>query len=131
MIKTIHVEIDDAELEEFVEAFEDDKAKIIQNIFENLEGDDGDVGDLLGYFCTGDLETYNEDPMVGSVTMHDELSGTIDVDFTGSAYYGCKDMDRLDEHCEAVAFEVSLLDKRITLTTEPPDKVERPPNEEF
>jgi hypothetical protein len=129
LIKTVTTEILDSDLEAYAEGSTDERAKIVQDIFEHL--DDGDLGELLGYFCTGDREAYNEDPYVIGVDMHDDTSGTISVDFTGSAYYGCKDMDRLDEHSESVIFEVSPGDALVKFTTEPPDPVDRPPDDEF
>lgn len=63
--------------------------------------------------------------------MHDDTWGTISVDFIASAYYGCKNMDRLDEHSKSVVFEVFLGEALVKFTTEPPDTVDRPPEDEF
>lgn len=103
----------------------------IETLFNSLD-DDETAGLLIG-FCTGDREEYGGDPIVADVTFHDTASGTIDVDFTGLAYYGCKDMDRLDEHAEAVGFDISFDDEQITFSTETLDPVEsiRDPNDEF
>jgi len=129
MIKTIQASLSDSDLETFAEGTTKEQADAVQALFESLE--QSEISKLLGYFCDGDREAYNEDPTVIHVAMEDEDSGMIDVDFTGSAYYGCKDMDRLDEHSEAVAFNISRETSLITFTTEPPDPPERPPDEEF
>lgn len=133
MIKTVSTKILDSDLEANAEGSTDERAKIVQDIFEHL--DDGDLGELLGellgYFCTGDSETSNEDPCVAGIDMHDDTSGTISVDFTASAYYGCKDMDRLDKYSKSVVFEVFLGAALVKFTTEPPDTVDRPPENEF
>jgi hypothetical protein len=129
MIKTIQALIDDSDLEAFIEGSSEERAAVVQGVFESLE--ESEIRELLAYFCTGDRESYNEDPTVARICMDDDMNGTIDVDFTGSAYYGCKDMDRLDEHSEAVRFEVSVEASQVTFTTESPDPPERPPDEEF
>ncbi len=129
MTKTIQTSLSDSDLQTFAEGTTREQADAVQALFESLE--ESEIGELLGYFCDGDREAYNEDPTVMHVTMEDEDSGMIDVDFTGSAYYGCKDMDRLDEHSEAVVFKISLQASLITFTTEPPDPPDRPPDEEF
>lgn len=124
MLETVTSEILEDDLLTLIEGEPKERDECIQSIFEQLGEDD--VGSLLSGFCTGDRETYNDDSMIMGVSFEDEISGTIDVAFTGSAYYGCKDMDRLDEHDETVAFTIDREGSTVEFSTTPPDAPERP-----
>lgn len=94
-----------------------------------LQMDDEKMSVLLGGYCIGERESYNNDPFVTNVSFDDEVSGTIDVSFTGSAYFGCKDMDRLDEHDVTVAFTITSDDLIVRFETNPPEMGERTTDE--
>lgn len=127
MLETITVEISGEDLLALTDSDPKKRDNRIQFIFERLSEDE--VGSLLDGFCIGDRETYNDDPIVMGISFDDELSGTIDVAFTGSAYYGCKDMDRLNEHGETVTFTIDREGFTIEFSTTPPDVPERPMDE--
>lgn len=129
MIITVQTEIHDSDLAAFIEGDAEDRAKIAQELFENLEEDQ--QGELLGWFCTGEREVYDSYPIVIGAEMEDAVSGSVFVSFEGSADFGCRDINVTNEYDETVTFKISPKAKRITFTTEPPDRIERPPNEEF
>ena len=124
MLEAITTEILEDDLRTLIEGAPKERDKCIQSIFEHLSEDD--IGSLLSGFCIADRETYNNDPTVTGVSFDDEISGTIDVAFTGSAYYGCKDMDRLDEHDETVTFTIDPENSTVEFSSTPPDLPERP-----
>jgi hypothetical protein len=124
MLETVTTEILEDDLLTLLERTPKERDECIQYIFEHLSEDE--IGCLLVGFCIGDRETYNDDPLVTGVSFDDELSGTIDVAFTGSAYYGCKDMDRLDQHVATVTFTINREGSTIDFSTTPPELPERP-----
>jgi hypothetical protein len=121
----------DDEAAEISEATGDNRLQIVQNIFEHLE-EEGQA-ELLSGYCTGERETYNDDAYVTDIYFDDgcDTSGLIDVSFTGSSYFGCKDMDGLYERDESIEFNIDLDALRIEFVTNPPDVEVRTPDEEF
>jgi hypothetical protein len=129
MTVTAKLALSDADLALFREGSLQERERLIQGLFESL--DEADVARLLAGFCIGDRETYDGEPAVAGVSFEDERSGTITVSFTGSAYYGCKEMNRLDEHDEAVLYTIGIESAFIQFSTHPPDPQKRYPNEEL
>jgi hypothetical protein len=103
------------------------REKLIESTF--LQMEEEEIGGLLGGYCLGERETYNNDPVVMNVSFDDEISGTIDVSFTGSAYFGCTNMDRLDEHDVTVAFTIAPDVLAVQFETDPPERAERSTDE--
>lgn len=122
----VTVDLHENDIESLEEASHQEKEEIIQKIFEQLE--DEKEAELLAGFCTGERETFDGLLAVMDTTLEDDWTGVISAAFTGSAYFGCKDMDRLEEYDEVVSFEVDFENERITFETDTPDPVEREPD---
>lgn len=58
---------------------------------------------LLRGFCTEYREVYDENPFITEVGFVDEAEAWIGVNFTGSVYFGCDDMNKVYEHDEVVS----------------------------
>jgi len=128
---TVDAVLTNEEVLEFAELHLAGKLELVQEVYNRLE--EGDLGTLLADFCTGERETYNDDADDVHIAFDygTDLSGIIDVHFTGSAFFGCKDMDGLYDHAEAIEFTINLDGLNIEFATNPPDHVERAPDEEF
>jgi hypothetical protein len=100
-----------------------EKEDLIESLFEHLDEDA--TARLLCDFCDGDRETYNNDPSVTEVTFEKKFSGTLTVEFTGSAYYGCEDLDRTYDHSKEVAFVISPEKRAITFSTDVTDPADK------
>ena len=129
MQESVVIELDESDLSWIREGDSREKASHVQEIFEHLS--EAETAQLLSGFCEGLRESYNADPYVMDVSFEDSGAGTVTVDFTGSALFGCKDMDHLYEHLVTVSFSVDLETSTICFSSEPPDPPERYPDEEF
>lgn len=126
MPESVSTVLDEEEVESFFESNDAERSAFISSQFDHLS--ESDQRKLLAGFCTGDREDYNGEPCVMGVSIDDYpdeegFSGTVDVYFTGSAYYGCKDMDRLDEHEETVSFRFEPATRELWFETSPPPPV--------
>jgi len=62
-----------------------------------------------------------------AVALKDDDSGTVWVEFDEEAYYGCRDMDKLDDHTEQL--ELKVLPYRNCILLRGIDRHERDPDE--
>lgn len=102
---------------------------LLQAHFESL--DENDVQTLLAEFCTQERETFDGNTIVENIEFDSALSGLLYVGFTGSSYFGCRDMDRTYNYTEEVIFQIHMDRRRIVFSTETPDPIDRSPHEEF
>lgn len=125
MKNIVKVDLDEDAAAILAEINHPERDKLIEEHFTSLAESDEEC--LLAGFCTNERETY--DGLMSCMDTHfeDEISGTLSVSFTGSAYFGCRDMEPLYEYDEPVGFEVDLDDGILTFTTETPDNVGREP----
>jgi hypothetical protein len=130
MSKTITVKLLETDLAPFREAASTKQLQeLVQRLFESL--DEADTNTLLSDFCVEERETYDGSPTVADVSIDCPLSGTINVEFWGSAYFGCKDMSPEYERAATVVFNVSIEESCICFSTDPPDPEARYPDDEL
>lgn len=106
-----------------------DRAEFIVGQFNQLS--ELDRRKLLAGFCTGDREDFNDDHCIMGTSFDEDFddegdrvhSGCIYVCFTGSAYYGCKDMDRVDEHEVTITFWCEPSIPGLWFETSPPPPI--------
>lgn len=110
---------------------EDRKARelLIEASFESLSNED--IQTLLADFCAEERETFDGNAVVENVDFESLTSGLISVNFTGSSYFGCRDMNRTFDYTEEVIFQIHRDHLRIVFSTETPDPMDRSPHEEF
>jgi hypothetical protein len=127
MIQRESVPITSDELCDLIGTDDAIRRKLVEDLFFQL--DEQEQGRLLAYFCTDDRESYDESPTIDHVDFDDKDQGTIEVSFTGSVYMGCRDLNYVNEHNETLKFGIDRDEARIWFESEPPDKVDRPPDD--
>jgi len=75
----------------------------------------------------GPLDAYRSDVGRGSImddsikiqpdgiSLESDLTGSVIFEFDEDIYYGCKDMDGLEEHYEGIDFSIDLIGKKLIL----------------
>lgn len=116
----------DLEANQLKESFVEENEKIIKAIFEKL-GEDNHRK-LLSGFCVQEYETFDGYPMITEVGFVSETEGWLGVNFTGTAYFGCDDMNKEYEYDEVVTCLIED-DREVTFGTETPERIERAPDE--
>lgn len=116
----------DSEANQLKESFIEENEKIIKAIFEKL-GEDNHRK-LLSGFCVQEYETFDGYPMITEVGFVSEAEGWLRVNFTGTAYFGCDDMNKEYEYDELVTCLIEN-DREVTFGTETPERIERAPDE--
>lgn len=114
------------EANQLKESFVEENEKIIKAIFEKL-GEDNHRK-LLSGFCVQEYETFDGYPMITEVGFVSETEGWLGVNFTGTAYFGCDDMNKEYEYNEVVTCLIEQ-DREVTFETETPEPIERAPDE--
>ena len=84
MIESATMPMSSNELELLEAGNSKERENLIESLFGSLEEETS--ARLLSGFCNGEREVYNNHPFVSDVSFDDRLSGTLAVDFTGSAY---------------------------------------------
>lgn len=108
------------------ESFVEENREIIKAIFEKL-GEDNHRK-LLSGFCIHDYETFDGYPIIAEVGFVSETESWLRVNFTGTAYFGCEDMNKEYEYNEVVTCLIER-DREVTFGTETPERIERAPDE--
>jgi len=122
MIKRVTAKISNTDLKAYNQGTDHGRTQIVKGIFENLNN--SEICYLLSGFSN------NEEFHVTDVAMGDSTSGTIFVDFTGSANSRTVfDKDNLS--CESVVFKVFPNKARIRFTSKSTDFVGTSPSEEL
>ena len=116
----------DLEANQLKESFVEENEKIIKAISEKL-GEDNHRK-LLSGFCVQEYETFDGYPMITEVGFVSETEGWLGVNFTGTAYFGCDDMNKEYEYDEVVTCLIED-DREVTFGTETPERIERAPDE--
>lgn len=90
-----------------LEEEEDREAFLTDLVNERIE----DLESLLCSIDSADREEYVDGSLALNTLEFDDKSstkGVLWVDYEGSTYWGCRDMDRTDEHSEKFTFEVDV-----------------------
>ena len=124
MTQTEYITLTEDELLDLTESNNVTRSKIISDLFSRL--DEQGQSRLLFGFCSGERESYDENPVVDDVSFDTSTEGTIEVSFTGSVYMGCRDMDYVNEHTETLSFEIDHEDAKLWIKSEIPDPPDRP-----
>jgi hypothetical protein len=124
MTQREYVLLTDDEQSDLIGSNDAAKCEQVSNLFFQLS--EQEQGSLLSGYCTDDRESYDDNPEISDVCFDTNLKGTIEVNFTGSVYIGCRDMDYEKEHSELLKFEIDQESSRIWFESEPPDPPERP-----
>lgn len=113
----------------FTTASAQERRDLVCDWFDSL--DESQVSELLSEFCTESRETYDDNADISDISFDNHSSGLIEIDFTGSAYYGCKDANRSFSRSATISFSFSDKEKTIAFSSDPPDPMDRSPDDEF
>jgi hypothetical protein len=127
----VTIGISQHDLTVYTKADKSEKLSIVAELYDSMSEEE--ISLLLADFCTENRETFNNDAYCTDKYFDDDsnLTGLIEISFTGSVYIGCKDMDHLYERDESIEFTISPQELRIEFATNLPERIERYPDDEF
>ena len=131
MRKSFLVELTKEEVLDFSNTDLEHREDLVKKAYSQIESDQ--LAEVFQDFCTKPRETYNDDAEVAGFDFDhaNALTGTGLIEFVGTAYFGCDDLNRHYPEQVNFVFTVDLEGAKIEFAVDVPEPVvERVPDDE-